>query len=232
MNKPLIKINVVSDVVCPWCYIGKRRLEQAVNKLSDKFDFDIEYSPFELNPQMPESGVNQREYLSKKFGGEARYEQITNHTTTVAAGEGLTFDFSKQRTSPNTRNAHRIIQLAKAQGKQLDVVEALFKAYFTDGVDLSKHESLIAIAAACGMNETSVRNLLESEAGAVEVEMMERQLQQLGISGVPFYIIENKFGISGAQQPEAFIQAFEEIASSRSVNPGDAEACDVDQKNC
>jgi predicted DsbA family dithiol-disulfide isomerase len=232
MNKPVIKINVVSDVVCPWCYIGKRRLETAIDKLSNKYDFDIEYLPFELNPEMPSAGVNQKEYLSKKFGGEARYNQITGNTTSVAANEGLTFDFGRQEISPNTRNAHRLIQLAKQYGKQVELVEAFFKAYFTDGVNLASFDSLVALAGSCGMDEQEVRSLLQSETGIAEVEMTERQLQQLGISGVPFYIIDNKFGISGAQPPEAFIKAFEEIASAVPSGTEGAEACDVDKKNC
>ena len=234
MNKSVIKINVVSDVVCPWCYIGKRRLENAINKLSDKYDFDIEYLPFELNPEMPQTGVNQKEYLSKKFGGETRYKQITGQTTSVAANEGLTFHFDKQEVSPNTRNAHRLIQLAKQHGKQLPLVEAFFKAYFTDGVDLSNRDNLIAIATQAGLDQAEVTAFLQSEDGTAEIEMTERQLQQLGISGVPFYIIDNQFGISGAQPPDAFIKAFEEIASSSTASLSDenTETCDVDKKNC
>lgn len=232
MTKPVIKVSVVSDVVCPWCYIGKRRLEKAMDKVSDKFTFDVEYLPFELNPQMPEEGVNQKEYLSKKFGGEARYNQITGHTTSVAATEGLSFDFGSQLVSPNTRNAHRIIQLAKESNRQLPVVEALFKAYFSEGVDLSNHTNLIDIAEKCGMDRNEVKSLLQSDTGTAEVEMTEHQLQQLGISGVPFYIVDNKFGISGAQSPEAFIQAFEEVATSKSSTLAEGEACDVDKKNC
>lgn len=232
MSKPLIKINVVSDVVCPWCYVGKRRLEKAIHKLSDKYEFEVEYSPFELNPQMPKGGMSQKDYLSKKFGGEARYEQITAHTTAVAETEGLAFHFDRQKVSPNTRDAHRVIQLANKSGKQLALVEALFKAYFTDGVDLSDHTNLIAIAVACGMNEEEVRDLLQGESGVVEIEMKERQLQQLGISGVPFYIIDNRFGISGAQQPEAFIQAFDDVATAALADAVNAPACDMDSNDC
>ena len=102
MNKPVVSIEVVSDVVCPWCYIGKRRLEKAVAQLSDTFDFDITYSPFQLNPHMPMEGADQKAYLTKKFGGAERYSQITQHVTEVASGEGLDFNFEKQKVSPNT----------------------------------------------------------------------------------------------------------------------------------
>jgi predicted DsbA family dithiol-disulfide isomerase len=230
MDKPTIKIGVVSDVVCPWCYIGKRRLENAMLKVSDKFNFEVEYFPFELNPKMPIKGVNQKQYLSDKFGGEDRYNQITSHTTAVAAEEGLTFNFKAQQVSPNTRNGHRLIQLAREDGKQLELVEALFKAYFSDGIDLSKLENLTAIAAGVGMDETKVAAFLLSDTGITEVEMAEHELHELGITGVPFYVINNKYGISGAQSPESFVKVFEEIrATSPLVSD---EACDVDGKNC
>src|SRR3954467_7669581 len=107
MSKPVIKVAVVSDVVCPWCYLGKRRLEKAVETLSDQFDFDIAYYPFELNPDMAASGKNQKEYLSNKFGGDEQFKKITSNVSNVAASEGLTFTSQKQNVSPNTRNAHR-----------------------------------------------------------------------------------------------------------------------------
>ena len=115
-SKTKIKIDVISDVVCPWCYIGKRRLEKAIEQASDQFDFEVVYRPFELNPGIPANGINQKEYLTNKFGGEERYEQITSHTTTVAANDGLQFNFDIQKVSPNTRNLHVVIRLAKDEG--------------------------------------------------------------------------------------------------------------------
>lgn len=212
MRKQKIKIDVVSDVVCPWCYIGKRRLEKAVQSLSDKYDFDITYHPFELNPHIPATGLNQKEYLTNKFGGEERYNQITGHVTRIAAEEGLTFNFQKQAVSPNTRNAHRIIQWAKAFNKQLEVKEAMMKAYFTDGVDLSKPENLASIAQTVGLNKSEVEAILQSSTGFAEVEQAEKEMQKLGITGVPFYIIQNKYGLSGAQPSATFIEAIEEAA--------------------
>jgi predicted DsbA family dithiol-disulfide isomerase len=152
MNKPKIKIDVVSDVVCPWCYIGKRRLEKAIAQVADQVDVELEYHPFELNPDMPAEGRNQKEYLTKKFGSEAKYQQIVNHVTEVAAQEGLHFDFKKQNTSPNTRNAHRLIWFAKKHGKQIEMKEALMKAYFEEGVDLTKSKNLIAISTELGLD--------------------------------------------------------------------------------
>jgi len=230
MNKPKIKVDVVSDVVCPWCYIGKRRLEKAIDSLKDKFEFELEYHPFELNPDTPLTGVNQQEHLTKKFGGgEARYQQLTNHVTQVAAIEGLKFDYSKQQVLPNTRDAHRVIQFARQEGKQVEAKEAYMKAYFEDGVDLSKKENLIAVAVQAGLSEDKVKKLLSSDEGTAEVAHTEREMQKLGITGVPFYIINNKYGVSGAQPSAAFIQAFEDI-NSQVASTG--EVCDVDEKNC
>jgi predicted DsbA family dithiol-disulfide isomerase len=213
--KPKIKIDVVSDVVCPWCYIGKRRLEKAVVELSNAYDFDIEYHPFELNPTTPESGLNLQEYLTKKFGGEDRYAEITARVTGVAAEEGLTFDFSKQSISPNTRKAHSLIQLARGEGKQLAVKEAFMKAYFTDGVDLSKKENLVNVAVYAGLDVENVETVLADEHAPIQVALAEQELSKLGISGVPFYIINNKYGISGAQSSETFIKAFQEIGQEK-----------------
>lgn len=229
MLKPSIKIAVVSDVVCPWCYIGKRRMEKAVSALSDEIDFEIAYYPFELNPDMPLAGKNHRDHLTNKFGGAEEYERITAHVTDIAATEGLTFNFSDQTISPNTRNAHRLILFAKEHGKQLQLVEALFKAYFTEQTDLTKNENLLKIAVANGLDEEKTKLFLESNAGLSEVQMAETELQRAGISGVPFYIVNDKYGISGAQATETFIQAFKNVGKELQSA---AEACNVDNKAC
>jgi len=220
MSKPKIKVDIVSDVVCPWCYIGKRRLERAIDSLKDRFEFDLKYHPFELNPEIPSGGVDQKSHFTKKFGGEDRYQKITNHVTQVASGEGLHFDFEKQNVTPNTRQAHSIIQLALPEGKQPAVKEAFMKAYFVDGIDLSKKENLLQIAETAGLSKSTVEKLLANDEGLKEVAKAEHELQKLGITGVPFYIINNKYGISGAQPTESFIEAFENIASEVNVeNP-------------
>jgi predicted DsbA family dithiol-disulfide isomerase len=229
MNKPLIKIDVVSDVVCPWCYIGKRRLEKAIDQLKDKLDFQVEYHPFELNPDTPKEGVNHKEYLVKKFGGEERYQQLTNHVVDVAAQEGLKFNFGDANITPNTLDAHRLIAFAKKHGKQPEMKEALMNAYFEKGIDLTQTKNLIALATRLGMNAEDVKLFLESDELAAEVKLEEQLNYKRGISGVPFYIINNKYGVSGAQPTEAFVQALTEIGSEPSVT---AEACDVDTKNC
>ena len=133
----------------------------------------------------------------------------------VAAEEGLTFDFSKQPISPNTRKAHSLIQFARGDGKQLAVKEAFMKAYFTDGVDLSKNENLIDVAVKAGLDKEKAEKVLEDENAPIQVALAEQELSKLGISGVPFYIINNKYGISGAQPKETFIKAFQEIGQEK-----------------
>jgi predicted DsbA family dithiol-disulfide isomerase len=229
LNKPKIKIDIVSDVVCPWCYIGKRRLEKAMNHLKDQYDFKVAYQPFELNPDIPKEGVNQKEYLLKKMGGESRYEQIVNQTTQTAATEGLRFDFRKQQILPNTKEAHRIIHLSKEEGKQAEIKEAFMKAYFEEGIDLSKKENLINVAVKAGLDASKVKSWLDSDVGLAEVEAMEKMNYQRGISGVPFYIVNNKYGVSGAQPSEEFIKMLTQVGAEVASQ---GEACDVDSRNC
>ena len=213
MSIPKIKIDVVSDVVCPWCYIGKRRLEKAIDQLAGQVDVEVEFHPFELNPDMPKEGKNQKQHLADKFGSEERYKQITSNVTKVAAEEGLKFNFDKQEVSPNTRDAHRIIRYAKSEGKQAAVNEAFMKAYFEEGIDLSKKENLLTIAIKAGLDNMKVSSVLHSDEGLVEVELEERMNSQRGISGVPYFIINNKYGVSGAQPAEVFQKALMDIAA-------------------
>lgn len=228
-SKTKITIDIVSDVVCPWCYIGKRRLEQAMERASGRYDFEITYKPFELNPDTPSAGLNQKEHLTSKFGGDERYEQLTENTTSVADSVGLKFNFDDQKIIPNTRNLHAVIQLAKEEGKQLLAVEAFFKAYFTDGVDLSKKENILKIAASVGLEAEKVEKVLTDEQVKLTIASQEKETAAMGIRSVPFFIVNNRFGISGAQMSETFIKAFEEI-SSQAVPAG--EACDATEKNC
>lgn len=229
MQKPLVHINIVSDVVCPWCYIGKRRIEQAMQDLQHEFDFEVEYLPFELNPGMPEGGESLKAYLMNKFGGEARYHQITQHVTAVAAQEGLIFDFNKQKVSPNTKAAHRIIWQAKQSGKQLAVVEAFFKAYFTAGIDLSKKENLVDVALSAGLSGDEVEEALNKDESLQAVAMAQLHNRQMGINGVPFYIINHQYAVSGAQPASVFIDAFRSITQKERPTE---ESCDVENKNC
>lgn len=224
-----IRIDVVSDVVCPWCYIGKRRFEKALHALRNEFEFEVVYRPFELNPAMPSEGRSQKEYLVAKFGSEEQYNSVTSQVAQVAKSEGLVFDFDRQLVAPNTRRLHSIIQAGKTEGIQLELTEAFFKAYFTDGVDLSQDENIISVAENAGLSTSLINTTLTDESAVLQVALEEQEMYKLGISGVPFYIINNRFGISGAQSTETFIQALNEVSVSNNV---DGESCDVTAKNC
>ena len=230
MTRPVIQIDIVSDVVCPWCFIGKRRIERAMSELQDEFDFEVSYLPFELNPETPKEGFSQKEYLATKFGSEEKYNQIINHITGVAAEEGLQFNFDKQHVSPNTKDAHRVIWFAKKEGKQLAVKEAFMKAYFEQGVDLTKKENIIAVASSIGLDAAPLTSLLNSDEGLQEVNELEKLNYQRGVSGVPFYIINNQYGISGAQPSDVFIQVLKQIGTEVATTEG--EVCDIDGENC
>lgn len=227
--KSKIRIDVVSDVVCPWCYIGKRRLENAMESLAGEMDFEVQYLPFELNPDMPLRGLEQKAYLSEKFGGEDRYQEVTSRVTEVAAQEGLMFDFDRQGVSPNTRKLHAIIQLAKSHALQKEVVEVFYNAYFTSGIDLSDDENIVKAALEAGLDEEKVRNVLKDENKLAEIARAEQEIYKLGITGVPFFIINNKYGISGAQTSDIFEKAFRDIGKEAVTS---APACEPEQRNC
>lgn len=214
--KQNVKIDVVSDIVCPWCYIGKRRLERALETLDDTFEFEIEYHPFELNPNQSVAGADNRKFLISKFGSEDRYQALTDHVSSIAAQEDLTFNYDLQKVLPNTRKAHALVQLAGTEGVQRVLVELFFKAYFTDGTDLSNDETLIDLAAQAGIVREKAEQYLKDENSLLQVALAEQQMYKLGISGVPFFIINKKYGVSGAQTPDVFIKAIQEITAEKS----------------
>jgi predicted DsbA family dithiol-disulfide isomerase len=229
VNKTKIKVDVVSDVVCPWCFIGKRRLEAAIRSLPENLEVEVRHLPFELNPDLPSGGTDQKEYLRNKFGGDDRYQQITARVTSVAEAEGLRFDFSKQAVLPNTLDSHRLIQFAAEAGVQGKVVEGLMKAYFEDGKDLSDRDTLLDIASDAGVDRQAAGKLLDSNEDVQSIRNMENLNHERGISGVPFFIIDNKYGVSGAQPSETLVQIFTEVASEISAK---GETCEVDDPNC
>ncbi|HLT71960.1 MAG TPA: DsbA family oxidoreductase [Cyclobacteriaceae bacterium] len=214
-SKSLIEIEVVSDVVCPWCYIGKRRLQKAVATASDRFDFNITYLPFELNAQLPEEGVGYKAYLSEKFGGEEQFELQTSRVSEVARQEGLIFDHERQEISPNTLRLHALIQAASDQAIQSRIVEGFFKAFFTDGVDLADKANIVSVALAAGMDNSTIEKTLSDREMIRRIRQQERDIYAMGIHSVPFYIINREFGISGAQTAENFIKVFSQATQEK-----------------
>jgi predicted DsbA family dithiol-disulfide isomerase len=201
-----VRIDVFSDVVCPWCFVGKRRLEQALTESGIR-DAEVHWHAFQLNPDLPLEGVDRKQYLESKFGPDAM-ERIHARLDAVGKEAGIDFQFDKIRRSPNTRDAHRLLWLAGTQGKQSALKEALMQAYFIDGRDVGDRKVLSEIAAAVGL-EADVTTFLAGDGGVQEVEEDLMTAGQLQISGVPFFILDQRIGLAGAQPPEVFKQALE-----------------------
>jgi predicted DsbA family dithiol-disulfide isomerase len=212
-TKQALRIDVISDTVCPWCFIGKRRLEQALAQRSDRYDFDVHFHPFELNPDLPPEGVEARAHYAEKFGSWERFLEITQRVAGVGSELGIDFAFEKASRSPNTFESHRLVRLAAKAGKQSDVVEALFSAHFVEGRDVGDRETLVAIATEAGLDADEVRASLASDAGVEEVRGAEAEVRRLGVTSVPFFILEGKLAVSGAQPAEAFLQAIDQVAA-------------------
>ena len=202
-------IDVVSDIVCPWCYIGKRKLETTLDRLRDEAGLVIavRWHPFELNPDLPAQGVPRSEYLQAKFGSKARASEIYAHVRTVGAQVAIDFDFDRIRRQPNTRDAHRLIAWAQQHGDAGAMVERLFRAYFIEGCYLGAVDELVALAADAGLPAEEARTMLVSAAYRAEVEAEFREARDAGITGVPFFIFNGRTAVSGAHDPETLLEA-------------------------
>lgn len=201
-----MKIDIVSDAICPWCYIGKRRLEQALSQAPQP-DLEMGWRPFQLNPDMPVEGMDRKEYLRAKFGdssGGRNYDRIT----AIGREVGIPFAFDKIKRTPNTIMAHRLIRYATRLHLQDEVVETLFRAYFTEGEDIGDRATLVKLAATAGLDGTTVDSYLASPEDDDTIRAEDAFARQIGISGVPCFIIDRQYAISGAQPAEAFIEVF------------------------
>ena len=195
-----MKIEVASDVVCPWCYIGKRRLEKALGQVSD-LKPEVRWLPFQLNPTMPKEGMPRAEYRKAKFGSLERSRALDARVIAEGKSEGIDFAFERIERTPNTAAAHRLIALAQNQG---EVVDALFRAYFEEGKDIGDPEVLTAIAAQCGVKGWPEK--------AQEVSALEQDVREMGISAVPTFIFDRKSGVSGAYPAETLANAIREAS--------------------
>ncbi|MBO6558980.1 MAG: DsbA family oxidoreductase [Nisaea sp.] len=211
----MTQIDIFSDVICPWCFIGKRRLERAL-KLRPVPDLTIQWRAFQLNPDMPVEGMSRQAYLENKFGGPERASQIYDNIRRMGDGEGIDFRFDLIQRTPNTVLAHRTINLATAMGTSDALVENLFNAYFIEGVDIGDLDNLVTLAEASGMDAEETRTWLEGKGGATEVMAETRFAYENGINGVPCFIFNRQYAVSGAQEPEAFFPLFDLDASQKS----------------
>ena len=205
-----LAIDIISDVVCPWCFIGKRRLEAALKLYRERSPGarapKVVWHPFQLNPDMPEEGVDRDEYVKRKFGAD-RSAQVYDRVTKVGREIGIPFDFTKVTRQPNTLAAHGLITLAIESGRQDAVVEAFFRAFFLDGKDLTSEETLSKAAVEAGLNEKDVKAFLASPDAKAHIEAKDRQARAIGVEGVPFFIFNKRLAVSGAQEPEMLLEA-------------------------
>ena len=206
-------IDVFSDPVCPWCYIGKRRLERALAERPN-VTATVRWRTFQLNPTMPPGGMSRSEYLHQKFG--SRNPPMYDAIREVGESEGIDFAFDDIRCTPNTVEAHRLIRYAARSGAEDATVEALFQAYFLNAQDIGDREILVAVAASAGLEATAAAAHLAGNEDKSEVLEEDRQGRDLGIQGVPFFIVDGKYALSGAQEPEAFYPLFD---MAREMNP-------------
>ena len=209
------QIDVISDVVCPWCYIGQRRLAVALARLpvdDSARAASIRWHPFQLNPDLPQAGVARKAYLEDKFGGPERAAQIYARVAAAGATVGIPFAFERIERQPNSRDAHRLIAWAQSQGDASDLVERLFRAYFIDGRRIGDHEVLAAIAGEAGFDPAAARKLLGSDEGMDAIALMDTRAREIGVQGVPFFIFNQHVAVSGAQEPDTLLGA---IAQAR-----------------
>ena len=217
-NQP-VRIDVVSDVVCPWCFIGKRRLEKALDLVGRK-GAQVRWKAFELNPHAPKEGMDRQAYRAAKFGSAAYARALEDRIIQAGAEDGIEFRFNRIERVPNTQDAHRLIWLAGRDGSQDTMVENLFRAYFIEGQDVGNVEVLERIAAESGLNPARVSELLKTDAGKREVLDEEREAHMHGVSGVPTFFIGGVPVMSGAQKPEIMAPAFGSAFAQCSLEDG------------
>ena len=229
-----MEVKIWSDVRCPFCYIGKRKFEMALEKFPHKDKVKVVWQSFELDPNLKtNTGIRAIEHLSKAKGiSKAQAEGMQEHVANIAKEVGLDFN-SKNTVVANSFNAHRLIQLAKSKGVGNEVEEALFKAYFMEGKNIDDKETLIKTGVSIGLAESEVKEIFTSDAFEKEVRQDETQAQSIGINGVPFFVLNNKYAVSGAQSPETFLDVLEQTwEEMEKENPPliitEGESCSAD----
>jgi predicted DsbA family dithiol-disulfide isomerase len=207
-----MRIDIYSDIVCPWCYVGKRRLERALTSVGS--DIHVIWRPFQLNPTMPSDGMDRTTYLKAKFGSLEAFGRMEEQLLAAGTDEQIPFAFEKIQLTPNTFAAHRLVWHAAQQGKQDEVVENLFRAYFLEGNNIGDLKILTHVAAEAGLDRTETESFLASDKGAAEVKGEEAVGRRLGIRGVPYFILNGTISISGAQPPDIFVSALQQAEAT------------------
>ena len=208
-------VEIYSDIVCPWCFIGKRRLEQAIETAGYENRAHVTWRPFQLNPTMPKSGMDRRTYLDAKFGGTEARRAIEERLAKAGEADGIVFAFDRIERTPNTFEAHRLMWFAQQNGKQDDLAEALFHAYFSEGRDIGDGQTLVDIAAEIRFDRDEALQFLASDQGVEEVRTEEAAGHRLSIRGVPYFVLNGTHAISGAQPPDIFVSALQKAEVDR-----------------
>ena len=211
-----ITVDVISDVMCPWCYVGKRRLENALADVAG-IDVVVNWRPFQLDPTIPPEGKDRRAYFEEKFNDDDRVRDMHAQLTELGRAEGIAFDFKAIERSPNTLDAHRVVRWAGIEGEKMQdaVVERLFSMFFVEGADMTRHESLVAAAADAGMDAPVVEALLAGDADRAAVEEEIATAQKIGVTGVPCFIIDNRYAVLGAQESSVIADAIRQSYQER-----------------
>ncbi len=210
----MIPLEIWSDPICPWCFIGKARLDRALEHRPDH-PFEIRWRPFQLNPDMPRAGMDRREYMVLKFGGDEGVLNAYRPVIEAAEATGLTLDLPGIACVPNTLDAHRLIHWAGLEGRQSMMVNRLFRAYFQEGRDLGDRSELTTLATEAGLDQAMVARLLESDADSEMIRAADRDARARGIQGVPCFIIDARHAISGAQPTELWLRVIDELTGAQ-----------------
>jgi len=216
--RPHVEVEIWSDVVCPWCYIGKRRFEAAVSELAGEIDVAVRFRPFQLDPTAsPGKSGPVLDAYAKKFGGPERAHEIIDHVTSVAADSGIQFQMDRALRA-NTLLAHRLLWVARATGQQVAMKERLLQAYFIDGLDIGDPETLAACAAEIGLDRDRILAFLESDAGRDEIRREMQDAAEMEIAAVPTFVFDCKWMVPGAQDPDTFAQVLRTVVAKRNAD--------------
>lgn len=216
MDRQTISIDLVSDVVCPWCYVGQKRLEKAIAAVPE-IDVDINWRPYQLDPTIPPQGKDRKAYMLAKFGTEERLREIHERIEPIGAAEGIDFHFEDITVSPNTLDAHRVVRWAgsAAKGVQNRLVKRLFQLYFEEGANIGTHAVLVEAARDAGMDASVVEAMLATDADRDTVLEEAATAAQMGVTGVPCFVIEKKYAVMGAQDTATLADAIRQVAAAK-----------------
>ena len=218
MNRIQVKIDIVSDVVCPWCAIGYKKLSEAMTQLDDEISFDVNWKTYELHPEIPKEGFDKKEYYKIKFGESSESSNRFNFITEEAKKVGLEFNFKKSKNLPNTFLAHRLLWFCRSKNKQDVLAQALFHAYFSDGRDVGNKDELIEISSENGLNRKEIKEFFQTNIGHKEVLREENRAKEMNIFSVPTYIFNKKYLLVGGQEPDTFKAYINKVIEVESKN--------------